>query len=158
MAAARSLRVVGKPDESTCDDPFETLVPEGSYEVGLVRWEQGLAFGSSLRWYGHFKITQLGEHFGKALLRVWPAPKARVARSSNIGLDYMAVVGRRPPARGLKPHVFLSDCVVRVKVVTVKTNSRREKLPKECWYSKIDAITGLLEGTPPCLGRGRPKP
>lgn len=157
--AGTKLRAVQSLEVAASKDPRQTVIPEGEYEVAFLRWEQGKAFGSRLTWFGHFKVVELGDYFGEPLVRYWNAPNKTIARNSNLGLDYMAVVGRRPPSTGLKPHMFLTNCTVRAKIVMVKTNSRStDELPEECWYSKIDQITGLLNGTPPCLQSRRHKP
>lgn len=136
-------------------DPMQTIVPEGEYVVTFRHCETGVVYNSK-KIFGHFTIDAFGEDYdGLPLLRVWNCQKGRhLARSSNLGLDYMQVTGRRPPSTGLKPEHFLKDCRVRVDVVTVKRSSDsrvKADLPKDCHYSKIDRIAGLSMGCPPCM-------
>jgi hypothetical protein len=151
------LRDVGSPNAQSqiaIDDPYSTFVPEGDYDVALTRCETGVAFGSE-RWFGHFKIVDHGEFFGLPIYRFWNRPKSKVlARSSNVAIDFMNVVGRRPPSVGLTPDKFLKGCQVLAEVVTVKHRNEprcRVELPEDCWYSKINRIIRLSAGTPPCL-------
>jgi hypothetical protein len=135
-------------------DPYATRIPDGQYQAAFVRLEKGFAFGSP-RWFGHFKITEHGEFFGLALLRVWNEPRgAFLPRSHNLALDFMAVTGTRPPSKGLKPSDFLKGCEVLVETATVRHQTRgrqRVELPEDCWYSKIDRLIRLTAGSPPCM-------
>ena len=75
------------------DDPYSTYVPVGQYQVALHGWEKGTAFGSR-RWFGHFRITELGRFLGLPILRFWNEPQGPfLARSHNLYLDYVAVIG-----------------------------------------------------------------
>ena len=146
------LRAVGSPaPKLDLGDVFSTLVDPGEYEVALVRVETGNIWNSK-RWFGHFQIVQEGESFGLPLLRVWNQQKGkRLGRSSKLFADYKAVVGRLPPATGVTPDMFLKDCQVLAEVVTVTKDYRGSPQPREFWYSKIDWLTKLTAGTPPCL-------
>ena len=154
----QTIQLVGvhrfRGSQPMIDDPFNTLVPEDEYEVALIRCDRAVAYGSQ-RWFGHFKFVEPGEFFELPILRVWNCPKRNVlARSSNLALDYMNVVCRRPPSTGLTPDQFLKNCTVLAQVVTVKHRTegrRRIEAPEPCWYSKIARIIKLTAGTPPCM-------
>ena len=94
-----TLRALDDLDLPVDADPMETLVPETDYEAGFDRWEIKRLGRGDVRWFGHFRITESGDYFGLPLIRVWTAPKARIVRSSNLGLDFAAVTGRWPPPR-----------------------------------------------------------
>ena len=134
--------------------PYETHIPEGEYQVALIRCETGNVYGSA-RWFGHFQIVEDGQFFGLPIFRFWNRPKGKfIARTSNLAIDFMNVAGRRPPSTGLTPEKFLKGCQVLAHVVTVRHRNeerQRVELPEACWYSKIDRIIKLTAGRPPCL-------
>ena len=135
-------------------DPYSTLLPEGQYLTAYVDCEQGHAFGSR-RWFGHFRITEFGEFQGQTLLRVWNEPRRDfLPRSHNLYLDYVQLIGRRPPSRGLKPDDFLKGCEVLSEVVTVRhriDGRRKIPFPEDCRYSKISRLIRITTGSPPCV-------
>ena len=87
------------------------------------------------------------------LLRFYNAPRgARLARSSSLWRDFVAVTGRRPPTKGFKASWAFSGCLLRARVVTVhqRVEGRERVSMADCErYSKIDALLGLLQGAPP---------
>jgi hypothetical protein len=135
-------------------DPYATRIPDGQYRAAFITLETGFAFGSR-RWFGHFKITEHGKFFELPLLRVWNEPRgAFLPRSHNLALDFMAVIGTRPPSQGLEPSDFLKGCEVLVETATVRHQTqgrRRVELPEDCRYSKIDRLIRLTAGSPPCM-------
>jgi hypothetical protein len=135
------------------DDPFTTRIPDGQVRVVFEHREDGYAFGSP-RWFCWFRISEEGTHQGLPLLRIYNVPRgARIPRSHNLAIDYMALIGRRPPAK-LRPERFLRDCEVLARVVTVRervTDRGRVKLPEACWYSRVDELITITAGCPPCL-------
>ena len=140
------------------DDPRETLVPEGDYLVVFERCEQGRVYGSE-RLFDHIRITS-GLEEGKLLLRVYnpPARGKPLARSSNLFLDYSALIGRKPPTK-LRPADFLDGCEVKARVVTVgrrqDANGRWEETPEGIHYSKIDRLIEITAGWPPGVAPSR---
>ena len=69
-------------------------------------------------------------------------------------LDYVALIGARPPSKGLQPADSLKGCEVLVATATVKhriQGRRRVELPEDCWYSKIDRLVKITAGSPPCM-------
>jgi hypothetical protein len=149
-----SKEYINQEPRAKAAHPYETIVPEGKYEVAFIRCEEGTAYREK-RWFGHFEIVDLGnQHHGKPVLRFWNIPKGRVARTSNLFRDYVAVTNRRPPMQGIKPDKFLKGCIVEVEVVTVEHRNegrQRIKFPESCHYSKINRILRRTAGTPPCL-------
>ena len=139
-------------------DPYSTRVPDGQYRAGFIKWEKGTPYGAR-RWFGHFQINEPGEYFGLPIRRFWNEPQGPfLPRSHNLALDFMAVIGARPPSKGLKPSDFLKGCEVLVETATVRHQSqgrRRIELPEGCWYSKIDRLIRITAGSPPCM-RSRP--
>jgi hypothetical protein len=135
-------------------DPYATRVPDGQYRATFEGWEKNIAYGS-VRWFGHFRITEPGEYFGLPLLRFWNEPRGPfLPRSHNLYLDFVALIGTRPPSQGLKPSDFLKGCEVLVETVTVRHQTqgrRRIELPEDCWYSKIDRLIRITAGSPPCM-------
>jgi hypothetical protein len=119
--------------------PYSTHVPDGFYSVRYLKFEVGTAF-ETVRWFGHFRITDLGEYHDLPLLRVWNKPRGKfLARSHNLSRDYMSVVGTLPPANGLKPEDFLADREVLARVATVSdqiNGRKRIRLSEPCHYSK----------------------
>ena len=139
-------------------DPYSTLVPDGRYSAAFVGLEKGVVYGQR-RWFGYFQITDLGPYHGCTLVRFWNEPRSRfLPRTHNLSLDFVALIGRRPPSSGLKPDAFLKGCEVLVEVLTVKHRSdghRKVLLPEDLWYSKIDRLIRITAGVPPCgLSRG----
>ena len=142
------------------EDPRDTLVPEGNYLVVFEKCEQARAFGS-VRLFVHFRITE-GPEQGKLLLRAYnpPARGKSLARSSNLFLDYSALIGRRPPKK-LRPSDFLAGCEVKARVVTVArrqdANGRWEETPEGIHYSKIDRLIEITAGWPSGVEPSRPR-
>jgi hypothetical protein len=139
-------------------NPYSTRVPDGQYRAMFTKCETNIAYGS-VRWFGHFQITEPGEFSGLPLLRFWNEPRRTfLPRSHNLALDFMAVIGTRPPSQGLKPSDFLKGCEVLVETATVRHQTqgrRRIEVPEDCRYSKIDRLIRLTAGSPPCmLSRG----
>lgn len=129
-------------------DPMRTLVPEGEYRVICERISRQFMYGR-LNWFVLFRISEEGPHFGRPLLRFYAVPRGRLARSSNLFRDYMAVKKRLPPAKGLRPDSFLLNREFVVRVVTVKTGmdgKRRVSTPEACRYSRIDGIVRSTTG------------
>lgn len=68
----------------------------------------------------------------------------------------MAIIGTRPPSRGLTPYDFLDGCEVLAEVTTVKhrTEGRKRILVRDdCHYSKINRLIRITAGCPPCKRR-----
>ena len=134
------------------DDPYK-LIPEGRYRASFVRVDSGIAYGQR-RLFGIFRITEEGPHFGVQITRFWNEPRGRfLPRTHNLYKDFVALIGKRPPLRGLKPEDFLKGCEVLVEVTTVKnTNDGRRMViqPEDCWYSKIARLILTTAGVPPC--------
>ena len=86
-----------------------------------------------------------------------PIPfRSFLPRSPNLALDYMAVIGTRPPSQGLKPSDFLKGCEVLAEVATVRHQTQgrcRIKLPEDCHYSKINRLVRITAGSPPGIPR-----
>jgi hypothetical protein len=141
-------------------DPLTTQIPDGQYRVAFKKWEKGCAFGST-RWFGLFVVVEPGPYFELPILRFWNEPHGPfLARTHNLFDDYVAVIGKRPPSRGLKPSDFLKGAVVLVETTTVKgqrQRGRRIERPEDCWYSKIDRIIRLTDGCPPHLRGPAPR-
>lgn len=130
-------------------DPLRTLLQEGEYRVIYLRCDK-VSMYARLNWYVTFSVSELGPHFGKRLLRFYALPKGpRLARASSLAQDFMAVVNKLPPMRGLRPESFLKDREVVARVATVTTkmdNGRRVPIPAQLHYSKITAIARATTG------------
>ena len=140
-------------------DPCAALIPDGQYRATYIGYEHGRPYGEQ-RWFAQFKITELGEHVGNVVTRFYNVPRGPyLARTSNLSMDFVDLIGRRPPTRGLTPDRFLKGCDVLVQTATVKhriEGRRRIELPWDCWYSKIDRLIRITAGSPPCgLGSRR---
>jgi hypothetical protein len=150
-----------KPGKSFVDlygDPYTTRVPDGQYRVGYLGFEQGVAYGQE-RWFAWFKITEEGPHFGKPIIRFYKAPtRSWTARSSNLALDFMRLIGLRHPSR-FTPDDFLkgTEALAEVKGVREANDGRRKIVVKEeAGYSKISRLIRITAGAPPCLqARGK---
>jgi hypothetical protein len=143
------------PDDSeeNMTDAYAPPIAEGEYVVGFLREERGQAYGRGVL-FVRFQVAE-GQHAGRELLRFYNTPRgARLARSSSLWRDFVAVTGRRPPTKGFKPSWAFSNCLLRARVVTVHQRPEgRERISMaDCErYSKIDALLGLLQGAPPAL-------
>ena len=144
-------------------DPYRTRVSDGQYRVAYVKCENGVAYGVP-RWFVAFTITEEGPNFGIPILRFYNVPRGSfLPRSHNLSIDFMSLMGRRPP-RNLKPEMLLKGCEVLAEVVTVRhqtRGSRRVELPEGCWYSKISRFIRITAGSSPLGIRapgGRPCP
>lgn len=133
-------------------DPFDTLIPEGEYRVGYVGYTTGKPYGRTV-YFAVFKITELGNLNGLPILRFYNAyDTPRIARSSNLFLDYSVITGGRPP-RGVTPGLFLDGCEVLAEVVTVKASGGgqpRAEVAEGLRYSKIRRVLRVVAGTPRC--------
>lgn len=146
-------------------DAYAAPIPEGLYSVAYDRVERGRAFRREVD-FAFFTVVH-GEHAGRSLLRFYNVQKgSRLARSSSLYGDFVAVVGRRPPSTTFKLSWAFSGAVVRARVVTVKDRpgpgGKRVPMPDFEHYSKIDALTGFESGSTPATrgsfeGVARPK-
>ncbi len=139
-------------------DPMETLVPQGRYRMSYLGHDEGNSYGRPV-WFVRFQITEPGGYEGRVVLRFYNIPKgARLARSSNLAIDFINLTGLRPPAT-LTPDWFLKGCEVLGKVVTVRERvdgRRRIQRPETLHYSKVDELLKITAGSPPCMA-GRPQ-
>lgn len=136
------------------EDPLRTLIPEGEYPVAALRVEVGRTHDREF-WAVHFRITD-GEFQGALLARFYNPPRAgrRLARRSNLWIDFVALIDRLPPTEGFAPMWMLHGCEVLARVRTVDKRSEEgrdvEFKPIER-YSRIAALLRITAGTPPAL-------
>ena len=132
---------------------METLMPEGRYRMAYIKHEDGNAYGRRV-WFVWFQIMEPGEYEGLLILRFYNQPAGgRLARSSSLAMDFMALTGLRPPAN-LSPDYFLKGCEVLGRVVSVTERvdgARRIQRPEELHYSKVAELLKITACSPPCL-------
>jgi len=157
LARAEATRIpIEAPKQLEDDDesdPFDAPIPDGLYVVRLVREERGHPYGRPVV-FAHFVIAE-GQFAGRALLRFYNESRgSRLARTSSLYRDFVAVTGRRPPAKAFRPSWAFSDCMLRARVVTVRERvDKGARIPMAEWetYSKIDTLVALVSGESPAM-------
>jgi hypothetical protein len=153
----RTLELVGETDAAGCgDDPYETLIPDGEYEVTFVSAEKFPSFNRWV-WASRFVVVD-GPYAGSHLYLFMNVPKIRAGRtpSASISIAYEVATGRKSPPKvaRIKPQTFLKDCTFRAAVRVVKKD-RTGRTRSECArHSVIDHLVDRVAGTPPCIRVG----
>lgn len=140
-------------EEADSDDALGKPLPVGDFVLGYKRTDVGHAFGREF-WIVHFVVAE-GEHAGRIVPRFYNPPRGRLARSSNLWRDFVALTGKRPPSNGFGPAWLLKDCrvVARVAMVKDRPGPKGKRVPMaECeWYSRVESFVRIESGQPPVL-------
>jgi hypothetical protein len=139
-------------------DPYETLVPDGEYEVAYVSQEKFSLFRRQV-WAVTFQIVQ-GEHFGRRLYAFYNIPRLRDRRtpSAKLSRAYEAATGLRSPRKigRYRPSDFLEGCVMATAVRTVERDIQGHERPPNTRHSVVDHVIRRISGAPPPLRRRSP--
>ena len=138
-------------------NPYETLVPDGEYEVAFRRAEKFRYRGGRQVWAIHMAIVSQGEHLGKPILFFLNAvPKGKKPTPGwRLVSTYEQATGLRPPKHlwRLHPKEFLEGCIFEASVKAGDRDSDGAERPKAARYSKVRFLRVRLMGTPPCIRR-----
>ena len=139
-------------------DAYETLVPDGEYEVAYVSEEKFRLFQRQV-WAVIFQIVE-GEHFGRPLYCFFTIPRLRDRRtpSAKLSMAYEKATGLRPPGKiaRYRPSDFLEGCVVLAAVKDAKKDVRGCERPPNARHSVVDHLIRRVSGAPPPLRRRKP--
>jgi hypothetical protein len=142
---------------------FGAAIPEGDYGVSYLRHD--LVFMKMFRrrvFVCHFTISTPGEHLGRHLLRFVnePKPGKRLARSSTVARDWMAIIKLRAPARSFRfsPRALYGGGTELIAHVTTAKKmlgpgGKPVTAPEAARYSVINGFIGVAAGTPLLLQR-----
>jgi hypothetical protein len=138
-------------------DPQQTLIPDGEYIVSVMKIEQGTPYGRPAA-FVHCDVFEPSEHSGAKLIRYvnlphwWSgkgASKGRLARSSSLYADFVAITQKLPPNRKFDLAKLYRQSLLRVAVVTVTDRpgkGKRTPMAEVERYSKIERILGQEAG------------
>ncbi len=150
------LRAVPAGRDEESQDPYETLVPDGRYEVSFERADSFRFLGKRKVWAILMRIID-GEHTGKPLRFFLNAiPKGRSPGRFRIARTYTIATDKRPPGHlwRLSPADFLDGAAFEAQVVTSSKDADGVELPPCGHYSKVRNLVRRTCGAPLC-GRGK---
>ncbi len=138
-------------------DPYETLVPPGTYLVGFLRDEDKYRFYGRMCWRCSWQILDEGPYSGVVVYNWFNIPPSDAPIRPGHGLyqAYVVATGLTPPKdlAEHRPSWFLGDCQFRAKVRTVDKDPHGVKRPDTANYSRVAFLIERIEGLPPCLRR-----
>jgi len=123
-------------------DGYYKLVPDGKYEAQCFKHDSRFVFGKTRKVFLHFKILELGEHFGKMIFQAYNMPYDRKIKVGSKYYKTWCMVNEwRKPSRNAKmsPKLFLNR-IYRIKTRTVKPKHDGKQMPENFWYSVVDKI------------------
>jgi hypothetical protein len=130
------------------------LVPEGIYRLRFLGWSTHILFQRAHKVALHFAVMDMGEHFGKRVLRWYNATvkapigqngRFKVGWSSDLLREYATLVGM--PSRADRIALTRYEPLLLLgKIETVDSTSRQEKLPLELQYSVVRKLVGVEAG------------
>ena len=140
-------RSVNKEPELIFDLTSEPLVPDDKYEFVYASHKYVPSFGGNSKLFMWFRITSLGEHHGKELLRFYNVrvsnKRYRPPRNGLMTREMRQLFGNSLKARGL-PLQQLKGSVLLGITRTVSTDSRQKKLHSINRYSVIDQLVRVI--------------
>lgn len=149
---AEVIQLVTEQQECPFDAERPILMPEGKYDVMLVRYWKGFLFGRAPKLILVFRVITEGDYFGKHLYRCYNIKGLSKRKDiipkgwhSDFVREYGRLFGnplklRDIGVRKFKNKVF--DCEVR----TVSRDAKQRPLPDDMKYSVIDALLGVQVG------------
>jgi hypothetical protein len=147
--AARNL------GEFEIDEESHVRVPAGTYNVALIDWWTGVMFGKSKKLALTFQIVDMGDYFGKKLVR-WYNVKRHIgatgrhgnfkpSRGSAFMSDYVRMVGM--PSRIDRPSLTkLFNVLIKAEVATVKRDYEQNTILEPLRYSVIRKLIHIEVG------------
>lgn len=147
MSAAVELYDAALVDAPAC-------IPPGQYEAVYLHHQTAFIFNSA-KVFVHFRITD-GDYTGMKLYRAYRVKKLRgkprKGGSFELGHTHelyrqfvrLTQAKERPDRLSLRR---LKNCVLQIRVRTVKKDSKQRELPDALQYSVVDSIESLLAGS-----------
>ncbi len=164
MQVASKLTAIPKGEwarkESSGDEDIEVdctidrppLVPEGDYEVALVRVDKRKNLYGRTKMFLHFQILNAGEHSGAILFMSVNFPENGKFSISSKFLQQWAIAAGQAPRRHdrLSTRVFRNKIFLgRVRTVTKFVHSSRKLMDRDpdTYYSVLDHLIERLVGS-----------
>lgn len=160
---ARALRAVPCTPTGELAGDKPPLVPPGEYHLHLTHWQTAILWGRSHKVALHFRICDVGPHFGTKLARWYNVEKVKGRPSlrghfklrwkHDLVRDYCALI---PDLKRLdRLHLErLEPLVIVARVETVTVDSRQKSIPELLQYSVVRDLLRIEAGHAkplPCL-------
>jgi hypothetical protein len=133
--------------EYVCDDDYKPLIPNGTYTVQCINYDNKFCLGKSRKLFLTFKILE-GEHQGKKIFQAFNMPyNGRIRTGSKYFKTWCMVNNWQNPSRNAKmsPRIFLNK-IYTVKTRTVKPLHDKREMPECFFYSVVDEIKSVDSG------------
>ena len=131
------------------------LIPPGTYRVRLVDWQTAILWGRSHKLALHFRVCDLGPHFGAKVVRWYNVErikgrpsvrgKFKVGWKREVVRDYCTLV---PDLKRLdRLHLErLESLLIVARVETVTSHSRQRTIHEPLQYSVVHELLGVEAG------------
>jgi hypothetical protein len=135
-------------NEFVCAENYKPLIPDGVYETQCVNYDSTFQLGKTRKLFLHFRILELGPHFGEQIFMAFNMPdKKKIRMGSKYYKTWCMVNGWKKPSKNAKmsPRLFKNK-IYRIKTRTVKPKHNGKKMPENFRYSVVDEIIEVITG------------
>lgn len=133
--------------EFICADDYRPHIPDGSYIAQCIKHEKSWAYGTSLKLYLKFRITE-GEYMGTELFMPFNMPTdGKIKPGRKYYKTWVHVNGDRPPSRNtvMSPRLFKNK-IFKIKTRTTIPKDNNKDMHENFKYSVVDRIEGVMAG------------